>query len=67
MLVWGLLNVQEEDIYDAPEEYKILLYIRMQFKILIALYSYKPQKFEGYEKEYISRIWYVVDSKMRFN
>ena len=61
------MNVQEEDIYDAPEEYIILLYIRMQFKILIALYSYKSQKFEGYEKEYITQIWYVVDSKMRFN
>ena len=46
-----LLNVQEDDIYDAPEEYIILMHIRMQFKILIASYSYKSQKLKGFEKE----------------
>ena len=30
--------------YNAPEEYIILLHIKMQFKILIASYSYKSQK-----------------------
>ena len=35
---------------NAPEEYIILLLIKMQFKILIALYYYKSQKLEGSEK-----------------
>ena len=51
---------------NASEEYIILLYIRMQFKTLIALYSYKSQKLEGSEKEYMIHIGYVVDSKTRF-
>ena len=37
----------------------------MQFKVFIALYS-KSQNLEGYEKEYMTYVWYVVDSKMRF-
>ena len=50
---------------NAPEEYIILLYIRLQFKVLIALYS-KSQNLQGYEKEYMTHVGYVVDSKMRF-
>ena len=38
----------------------------MQFKVLKVLISYKSQKLEGSKKEYITHVWYVVDSKMRF-
>ena len=51
-----LLNVQEEDIYDALEEYIILPHIRMQFIILIASYSYKSQKLKGSKKEYMTHV-----------
>ena len=50
---------------NAQEQYIILLYIRMKFKVFIALYS-KSQNLEGYEKEYMTHVGYVVDSKMRF-
>ena len=49
----------------AQEEFIILLNIIMQFKVLIALYS-KSQNLERYEKEYMTHVGYVVDSKMRF-
>ena len=52
---------------NAPEEYIILLLIRMQFKILIALYSYKSQKLEGYEKEYMIHVGMLLLQKMRFS
>ena len=29
-----LQNVQEKDIYDAPEVYIVLLHIKIQFKVL---------------------------------
>ena len=35
----------------------------MQFKILIASYSYKSKKLKGFEKEYMTHLEYVVDSK----
>ena len=35
----------------------------MQFKVLEVLYFYKSQKLEASKKEYITHVWYVVDSK----
>ena len=50
-VAYSVLNVQKEDIHDVPEEYIILLHVKMQSKILIASYSYKSQKIEGFKKE----------------
>ena len=50
---------------NASEEYIILLYIRTQFQVLIALYS-KSQNLKGYENNCMTQVGYVVDSKIRF-
>ena len=58
---------------NAPGEYIILQYIRMKFNHSIRFHiypiinhSYKSQKLEGSEKEYMTHVGYVVDSVMRF-
>ena len=51
---------------NVVEEYIILLDIRLQFKNPNVLYSYKSHKLERFKREYMTQIWYAVNSKMRF-
>ena len=40
--------------------------IIQRWKKIIASYSYKSQKLKGFEKENMTHVGYVIDSKMRF-